>query len=76
MSNKIPVTVSYSHEDVKCVVTQQYIEEFNTGHYFYAIFDSEGNIIDAGGSTGGAPRGKVDKEKALNIIKTYFRTRA
>ena len=55
--------------------TQEYNAEFDMGHYNYCITDKDSNIIYVSQSTGGPPRGKIDKkflkEQLENFGKQY-----
>lgn len=66
------VTVSVTVDDNSITMTQDYSPYFNSGHYKYAIFDKDGNIISANSSMAGAPKGKLDATDAINMLEKFL----
>jgi hypothetical protein len=66
------VTVSVTVDDNSITMTQDYSPYFNTGHYKYAIFDKDGNIISANSSMAGAPKGKLNVTDAVSQLEKFL----
>lgn len=75
MSDKIKVTVSATLNGETLTTTQDYIEEFDRGHYRYSITDEDGNIVAVHQSMGGPPRGKLSETDAEVMLERFAEER-
>lgn len=66
------ITVSTTVGDNSITMTQDYSEYFDSGHYKYAIFDKDGNIIGANSSMAGAPKGKLIVGDAISMLERFL----
>lgn len=68
-----PVTVSITVDGNTVTITQDYSENFDSGHYKYVVFDKAGDIIGANQTMAGAPKGKIDGKFADEFLETFMR---
>jgi len=72
-TDKLLVTIRAAHENLICTITQTLNTKYYSGHYKVAIMDLDGNIKSAFSTTGGAPKGIVDKDLGKQMINDYVR---
>ena len=70
-AERVLVTVTATHGDKTITMTQEYSEQFDSGHYKYVILNTGGDIVSVYQTMAGAPKGKLIESDAVDVIKRF-----
>ena len=66
-------TVKVTYKGVKAMGTQEYDEEYTSGHYCLVMFNEEGDILYSQSTSAGAPKYKLEEKHLVEWIEEKIR---